>query len=144
MATNTPSTTPRMPVGLIALALAAGLIFSLFGFIIGSGAKPVSREPEWQAVFLTNNQVYFGRLERSTGDWVELKEVYYLQSQTPQVAGSAPAASPAPQLSLVKLGGEVHGPRDAMSIPRSSILFVETLRDDSEVVKAIRSQVRPR
>lgn len=40
-------------------------------------------------------------------------------------------------VNLVKLGEELHGPNDRMKINKSQILFTESLRDDSKVVKAI-------
>jgi hypothetical protein len=47
----------------------------------------------------------------------------------------APAANP--EINLVKLGGELHGPTDEMRINRDQILLVEDLRTDSNLVKAI-------
>ncbi|MBU2575853.1 hypothetical protein KKF64_02080, partial [Patescibacteria group bacterium] len=41
------------------------------------------------------------------------------------------------ELSLVKLGNELHGPTDSMFINRDHVLFVEDLKDDSNVVQAI-------
>lgn len=102
----------------------------------------------YQAVFLTNGQVYFGKLSDATADYVTLKDIYYLQVvQPPQLQGtppqgqqqSAPAQQQAaqPQISLVKLGNELHGPVDEMHISRSQVLFYEDLKSDGQVVKAI-------
>lgn len=90
----------------------------------------------YQAVFLSNGQVYFGKLFRETNQYAVLREVYYLQiTQPPQPlqAGEVPPAN----INLVKLGGELHGPIDEMRINRDHILFVEDLRSDSRVVQAI-------
>jgi len=46
-------------------------------------------------------------------------------------------ANPQGELSLVKLGNELHGPTDAMHINRDQILFIEDLKDDSNVFQAI-------
>lgn len=118
------------------------------------------------AVFLSNKQVYFGKLKDAESAYPTLTDVFYLRvSQTlaPGSAGSVqkvsvaktdkdakdktatPAATPvstgAPQLknelTLIKLGAEIHGPTDSIRINRDHILFVETLKDDSKVVKAI-------
>ena len=42
-----------------------------------------------------------------------------------------------PEFTLIKLGGELHGPKDQMTINRNQILFIEELKADSKVVTAI-------
>ena len=89
----------------------------------------------YQAVFLTNDQVYFGKLAKVDSQYPVLREVYYLQvTQTLQPRN---ANEPATNINLVKLGGELHGPADAMYLNRDQILFYEDLKTDSQVVKAI-------
>ena len=48
-------------------------------------------------------------------------------------------ATAAAQISLIKLGNELHGPTDEMRITRSHILFIEDLKNDSAVVLAIKT-----
>jgi hypothetical protein len=88
---------------------------------------------EYQAVFLTNGQIYFGKLTAPGGDYYYLRHIYYLQSQV------SPQGGKTVQPSLTKLGGEIHGPEDLMVINRSQILFVENLKPSGEVSKAISS-----
>lgn len=88
----------------------------------------------WQAVFLSNGQVYFGNVARLTPDSLVLRQIYYLQTSGPLQAGGQQQAQ---DLALVKLGGELHGPTDEMLINRDHVLFIETLKADSKVVKAI-------
>ncbi len=107
------------------------------------------RATTYQAVFLTNGQVYFGKLQGNGRNEVLLQDVYYLQSAgTVQPASSqttsananvntSPANTNTPQYSLVKLGQELHGPTDRMYINRSQVLFTEDLRSNSQVVQAI-------
>ena len=91
----------------------------------------------WQAVFLTNGQVYFGQIDRETNDTILLKDIYYLQvAQSPQPDPGGQAAQ-GNNLSLVKLGNELHGPKDAMKINMDQVLFTEELKSDSKVVDAI-------
>jgi hypothetical protein len=85
------------------------------------------------AVFLTNNQVYFGTLAKESDAVLTLKGIYYIQSK------GADASNPASDVSLLKLGNELHGPEDWMEINRDQILFVEKLKEDGKVAKAIRS-----
>lgn len=92
-------------------------------------------ETKYQAVFMTNGQVYFGKLENPSRTYANLTDVYYLQVQQ---AVQPAATDEKSQVSLTKLGNELHGPTDKMHISRDQILFWENLKDDSTVVKAIK------
>ena len=98
---------------------------------------------DWQAVFLTNGQVYFGKVASQNNDRVILKNIYYLQVvevplQQTQTGGAANAQQQTQsELSLVKLGNELHGPQDEMTLNMAHILFTEKLKSDSKVVDAI-------
>lgn len=97
-----------------------------------------SADSNWQAVFLTNGQVYFGKVVKETGNRVVLKEIYYLQVTQPlQRSGDDDQAAQQSELSLVKLGNELHGPKDEMRINADHVLFIEHLKTDSRVVEAI-------
>lgn len=95
------------------------------------------KKNQYQAVFLTNGQVYFGKLSGSTDKYVELTDIYYLQVQQ-SVQPADKNASTDPQVSLAKLGSELHGPEDQMHISRDQVLFWENLKDDGKVVDAIK------
>lgn len=147
----TPSTS-KIPWIILALVIVVlvvlGVLFRdrLFGTIGKSGAdKTVSKSSGYQAVFLTNGQVYFGKISNVDGDYVDLKDIYYLQVIQPPLQGQQPAEGQQaqqqqqqPQLSLIKLGNELHGPVDEMKINRDHILFYEDLKEDGQVVKAIK------
>jgi len=87
----------------------------------------------YQAVFLDNGQVYFGKLAEERDGFARLTSVYYMQLQ-----GNTQAAADSV---LVKLGSEVHGPADFMDINVGHILFTEDLTGDSKVAKAIADYV---
>ena len=108
--------------------------------ILGLGGN--SGSGEWQAVFLSNGQVYFGNLSNESSDTVTLKNIYYLQvTKKLQPADTTTDAAAQDELSLVKLGNELHGPEDEMQINREHILFTENLKSDGKVVKAIQAYV---
>jgi hypothetical protein len=90
----------------------------------------------YSAVFLTNGQVYFGNIVEQKRGTIVLENIYYLQTNTADPQAEVTEAN----MSLVKLGNELHGPTDEMQINRDHVLFTETLRDDSKVVQAITSQ----
>lgn len=84
----------------------------------------------YQAVFLTGGQAYFGKLLTRGDDLYLLSDVYYLGN--PREGGTEPGP-------LLKRGGsEVHGPKEPMIIPARAVLFIENMREDSEVMLAIR------
>lgn len=121
---------------LVAIAVATiviAIVFTLstLGPAVGGQAPKGS---QYQAVFLTNGQVYFGKLKGTSGNYITLKDVYYIQSNPQQAGGSA---SPSPQLALVQLGNEIHGPESQMQISTDQVIFWENLKSDSKVVDAI-------
>jgi len=95
---------------------------------------------DYQAVFLTSGQVYFGQVADQNEQFVVLSDIYYLrvsQALQPPI-NEEEESTPQSQLSLIKLGRELHGPVDEMNINRDHILFIEDLRADSKVVEAIK------
>lgn len=84
----------------------------------------------YQAVVLTNDQVYFGRLKNVSDNYLILSDVYYVKMEND---GGR----------LVKLGTiESHGPQDKMVINRDQIMFWENLRSDSPVIKTIQGKYK--
>jgi len=109
--------------------------------IIGGGLwyfkfRPAAGEG-YQAVFLSNGQVYFGKIVDTSSNYLTLDDVHYLVAQRPlqDQQGATPSAQP--QYTLRKLGGELHGPEGKMAINRKHILFIEGLKPDGKVVEAI-------
>ncbi|PJE76330.1 hypothetical protein COV04_00450 [Candidatus Uhrbacteria bacterium CG10_big_fil_rev_8_21_14_0_10_48_11] len=103
----------------------------------GTIATPHPDNGKWQAVFLANGQVYFGKLEGVNKPYATLSDIYYLQVSQPLQQPAEGANQQQPNINLIKLGDELHGPEDAMYIERSKILFWENLKDDGRVVQAI-------
>lgn len=99
---------------------------------------------DWQAIFLTNGQVYFGKVKGTSNKTLTLGDIYYLQVvskplQTTQQGATADQQQQ--ELTLVKLGNELHGPSDSMIINRDQVLLTEKLKNDSKVVAAINDYV---
>lgn len=103
--------------------------------------KLLTKEPNnYSAVFLSNNQVYFGIMIKNSKDELVLKNVFYVQANESNDGAGTPIQSiNQPRFNLVKLGNEIHGPTDSMHINKSHIMFYEDLREDSVVVQAIRN-----
>jgi hypothetical protein len=143
MPTIKPAPPAKRNMGRIAgrVSVAALIALLLVGFLLifrqvtGSEWGRVDAET-YQAVFLDNGQVYFGRLTETRGEFYRLEEVYYFPSDSAALEAQS-------QVPLIKLGNEVHGPQDAMEIRAEHILFVENLKTDGKVVEAIRAYRLP-
>ncbi|MEK9165364.1 MAG: hypothetical protein AAB525_00710, partial [Patescibacteria group bacterium] len=106
----------------------------------------ILREPqgEYQAIFLTNDQIYFGRIVNQNQEEVILSDIYYFTTLRALQYNGEPKTStdtlntPSDTFSLIKLGSELHGPKDEMRINRNHILFIEDLKKDSKVITAIK------
>ncbi len=118
------------------LAIFSVLIVIMVGvwYFWKGGSLPLATHG-YQAVFLTNGQVYFGKLESAHG-WLVLNDIYYLQASESLQQTATPTDNK--NVQLVKLGTELHGPEDAMFIERDKVLFWENLKEDSKVVEAIK------
>ncbi len=103
------------------------------------GQFPSVRTDQWQAVFLTNDQVYFGKLKEYDEAHLILRDVYYLRTASELTASETDTSQ---NLNLIKLGGEVHGPEDEIFIPKSSVLYFENMKETSRVVESINESRR--
>lgn len=90
----------------------------------------------FQAVFLTSEQVYFGKITEVTKDTIKLENIYYLRNGQFDKSGNINAGT---DVSLAKLGNELHGPDDVMYIERKNLEFWENLKNESQVVMAIKA-----
>jgi hypothetical protein len=149
---NAPVTTPtpsrhrktrrKMFIGIVVgiICLAAAVVLGSWWMARNSEAAQVKSD-RYQSVFLTNGQVYFGKITDLNGSYVRISDIYYLQVQQAvqptdgKEDTSTTDASSKPQ--LVKLGNELHAPEDAMQINRDQVLFWENIKPDGQVAKAI-------
>lgn len=119
------------------------LVLVLLGALVLGGIylydKYLSGESNgvYSAVFLSNGQVYFGKIKDNNSKEIILDNVFYLQSGNQSaVSGQSIQGS---QFTLVKLGNELHGPTDELFINKQNVLFYEYLRSDSQVVQSIKN-----
>ncbi len=93
---------------------------------------------KYQAVFLNNGQVYFGKLHGYYGSKPYMTEVHYFQANSQTAATESSSAN---QL-LVKLGSEVHAPEGKIILNKDAIMFVENLTEESKVTEAIKKEAQ--
>lgn len=100
---------------------------------------------KYQAVFFTNGQVYFGKLRAFNENYMQLTDIYYLQTQTTETDSKnlQQTASNESNVQLIKLGDEIHGPEDEMIISRDQVLFYENLKADGNVAQSISKYKKP-
>jgi len=92
---------------------------------------------EYQSVFLNSGQVYFGKITFMNKDYLKLSDIYYLQNGGSGIQAAQSNSSTPSNLSLVKLGCELHAPEDLMVINMNQVTFWENLQNKGSVVKAI-------
>ncbi len=84
-----------------------------------------------QAVFLNGGQVYFGRITSLNDKYLRLNDIYYLQVNQ-QVQPGEESQAQQQNVSLAKLGCEIHRPEDSMVISKDQVIFWENLKDDED------------
>lgn len=115
---------------LVSGVLAAGVVAKMSN-------NNLVKEDQYQAVFLENGQVYFGQLSNVDSSYVTLTDIYYLQVNQQVQPDRDTSSEQQPQVSLTKLGNELHGPEDAMFIDRNKIVFWENLKTEGRITQAI-------
>ena len=117
----------------IGIIIVGFLIFTIINKTNNSSINDYYISDGYQAVFV-NGETYFGKVTNINKDVLILETVYYLQDQQTLQSGPQPKES---ELSLVKLGSEIHGPQNQMVIPLNSISYIENLKETSAIVRAI-------
>lgn len=130
----------RIVFVVFAALLAIVLVGSIYLMISSKGSSVSSQisKDQYQAVFLNSSdgQVYFGKLSVLNNETFKLTDIYYVRVQ--QVQPDKNTTTSQQNISLAKLGSEIHGPEDVMYISKHSVMFWENLKEDGQVVKAIR------
>jgi hypothetical protein len=119
-----------------ALLLAAVALWIGTGNYKSAEAKEVNTA-QYQAVFLANGQVYFGKLTDVNNKFMVLNDVFYIENQSSGDNNQNSSAST--NYTLRKLGAtELHAPEDKMVINQEQVTFWENLKDSGKVVTKIK------
>lgn len=134
-------------IGSSALLFVLALLVAALVWLIYNSKAPAPQnryvdKSKLQAVFLNTGQVYFGNIKSLNNSYVVLTSIYYLQSTNSNSSNSSNTnnnnnSNNNQNLSLVKLGCELHAPYDQMVINASEVTFWENLQPDGQVAKAI-------
>lgn len=118
------------------------LLLAVLGWWLMSpkGTTLAPATDRYQAIFLNNGQVFFGKLKNTSGEYLVLEKAYYTKkAEVPADATEEQKAAIEANVSLAKVGNEVYGPESTMSIRAEQVLFWQNLKSDSKVSKAIES-----
>ena len=112
------------------------ILVALFEYI-SDKLRAEFRYKGWQAIFLDNGHIYFGKIATVNKAEIEIREIYYLQESN--TGKHTPSGEIPEEYTLIKLGNEVHAPTDRMVVNRGHVLFTERLAEDGKVLEAVRA-----
>ena len=133
-------------IGVIVIIILVALGFGIAAFMPNSKNTTGIDTSKYQAVFFTNGQVYFGKLQSFNDKYMKMTDIYYLQSQSTTAATDSKnpqSTSSEGNPTLIKLGNEIHGPEDEMIVSKDQLLFFENLKTDGKVAQSIKKYSNP-
>lgn len=134
-----------MRVLTVALAAVIAILIGAVIVLLFSSNNNVKAESKYvdtnklQAIFLNTGQVYFGHIKSLNDKYFRVTDIYYLQTANSNSSNSSSGSSSnaGSNVTLVKLGCELHEPYDQMVINSSQVTFWENLQDGGQVAKAV-------
>jgi hypothetical protein len=139
---NKSTTAGRSSLAAVLAALAVGLILggAATAFYLqandsnGDGFAGQVDTARYQAVILSNDKVYFGRIASVSDDFFQLRNAFFLR-ETPGSNGSEAVRA------LLPVNREIHAPDNNMLIRKDDVILVENLAKDSPILTEIRRQL---
>lgn len=119
------------------------IVLAVAGWLVWSSANKNGSTGidagKYQAVFLTNGQIYFGKLSAYNEESLKLTTGYYPQAKETDEATTSKtaAATTSGGIQLIRLGDEVYGPENEIFISKDQVLHYENLKSDSKVSQLI-------
>src|SRR5438105_2734627 len=130
--TITRRTMGRVLLGILIGGAVGGLVWLGLVAFGGNGAFGGRVDPNrWQAVFLSNGEVYYGHLVEAGDDFYELREAYFVVQAPAAQKGSPPTQQVRP------ITQQFQNPEQFMLVSKRFVVKVENLSPDSQVTKAI-------
>lgn len=123
-------TRKQLAVALASLLLVVVAFGAVFWYLHRNDQRVIG--DQYQVVYLLSGQVYFGKLQNTTGEYLTLRNVYTLQSNDE-------AADAQEETNILQVSRQVYGPEDSMAIRADQVQFWQNLRTDSKVAQAIDS-----
>ena len=92
---------------------------------------------------MDNNDVYFGKITKRDASFVTLENTFYLRVTQVQQKDKDGKIVDVPSLNIVKLGAELHKPKDKIELQINKIISIQELDSTSEVIKIISNYKAP-
>lgn len=116
---------------IIAIVVVAGSIAGIYWYKHRNDQVVMS--DRYQVVYLLTGQVYFGKLQNTSGEYLTLKNVYTLEDKVADANATDNTSN------ILQVTRQVYGPEDSMAIRADQVQFWQNLRTDSKVAQAIDS-----
>jgi len=122
---------PKTPAGWTAFFLGLILIWQMATTYtkLSPSDLPDINPGQFQGVYLSNGQAYFGHLEEMNEEYAILKDVHFLRAKDQE--------SPQQSIDVIRMVDSVHSPENIMYIPKDKIIFWQNIQRESPLVKAI-------
>ena len=121
-------------VASVALLFGITILIVALAFLFTTGPRKEGNFVEngkMQAVFLNGGQVYFGKITDLNDKYLRMEDIFYLRVNQTVQPNQANNQAGQNDISLVKLGCELHRPTNEMVINRSQVVFWENLKDEA-------------
>jgi hypothetical protein len=125
---------------LIAVILVVAIVIIEFAVagIFGIGQFAPKASSTWSAVFLNDDEIFFGHITTNNSNQLELTDVFYLQRTQPPQGTQAPA-----QLSINSLvSSQIQCPTDDITLDQTNILYRQDLQSNSFVVQKLNQLIK--
>lgn len=131
----------KILIGILAVVIIGGFLWCAKN----PASLPWHKNASWYAVYLNNNQVYFGHITKMERGTIVLEDVRFAEaSEEPAVQRSTSKSFALeqvqePKITLVRRGDEKLLASDhTLFVNRTSVLYWEKLSPEAEVVKIIK------
>lgn len=106
---------------------------------LGGQTQTIAKD-RYQVVFMQSGQVFFGKLQNTTGDYLTLTSAYYTQTQAQATSAEDAKAAANGQTQIVPVNKEIYSPDSSIALRADQVLFWQNLQSDSQVAKLIDGQ----
>ena len=126
-------------LALLIVALVLGLVLGAFGIKLldnGDDGDPFGGaidSKRYQAVILTNDKVYFGKIHDTSSTFFTLDDAFFLRE-------TKASDTAEPVRALLPANSEIHAPDNTLLIRKDEVVLVENLAKDSPVLEEINRQ----
>ena len=133
--TPVSSTSPSRSPWLIAVLVIVLIVIVEVAGMAVLGVGWFTKKATWSAVFLNDNEIFFGHVQSSDNHQIDLTNVFYLQrTQPPQGTQTGGSSAPA-QLSINSLvSSQIQCPKNEIVLDKANVLYTQDLQDSSFVV----------